>query len=141
MAMDYPVESFNERVKHRNFYGIVPLLVFAKAKNVRHILRPRAVEEELVLATDDFAHSVGLRSSQLRMRRNFELPANFSSNLAIARLVCVDAILREGSVLTLGFGEQVHKMCALFFGQCLQSCAVSNKLKIMLLEITEHTAR
>ena len=78
-----------------NFHGVVPLLMFAEAKNVRHILWSRAVEEELVLAPDDFAQCVRLWGGQSRVRRYSQLPANLGGNVAIARIVGVDAILRE----------------------------------------------
>ena len=84
----------DERVELRNLDGIVALLVFSKAEDVRHVLRTRTVEEEFVFAVDDFAECSGWSGFETRVLRNAELRADAIGNGAVACVMGVNAVLR-----------------------------------------------
>ncbi len=64
-----PLLLFDQRIKLRDFHGVVPLLVLSKAEQIREVLWTPAMEEEFVLGNDrqsQFLKPIGRRSGRLR---------------------------------------------------------------------------
>ena len=73
----------HQRIKARDLYGVVALLVFPEAENVGHVLRPRRSKKSW-FSGHDRAQLGGRRRFQLRMRRYAELPADFRRHARVA---------------------------------------------------------
>ena len=48
--MDLPVNRLDKRIKHGDFYCVIPLLVFAKKEEIGFVLGAISVKKELILS-------------------------------------------------------------------------------------------
>ena len=93
---DFLFLSNHQRIKARNLDGVVALFVFPEAEYIGHVLRPRAIKEELVLPCHDRAQLGGRRRIQLRMRRHAELLTDLRRHAGVAAGHWVDAVFGQG---------------------------------------------
>ena len=87
----------NQRVKHRNFFGIISLLVFPKEKEVGFVGRPPTMKEEPVFLNNRLAECQVCRSFETRHRALIitKLFNDMAGENAISFLGKVDAVVRE----------------------------------------------